>query len=57
METRKVGVEAQGGGLVSLGWEEGPLLPEAGRTAAAAAEGGSWAGQKTAVPPGFSFPW
>lgn len=26
-----LGLEAQGGGLVSLGWEEGPLSPEAGR--------------------------
>lgn len=29
METGGAG--DQGGGLVSLGWEEGPLIPEAGR--------------------------
>lgn len=58
METRRGwGLKLKEGDWLAWAGKRDPFLPEAGRTAPVAAEGGSWAGEKAAVPPGFSFPW
>ena len=52
-----LGLKLKEGDWLAWAGKRDPFLPEAGRTAPVAAEGGSWAGEKAAVPPGFSFPW